>query len=111
MIEKTIRDYLILNTEVPIYTELPANYLKPCVVLEMTGGSIENYIKSATVAIQSYGNSLYEASGLNQEIIEKTLNIVTLPEIASCRLNSTYNYTDTTKKEYRYQAVFNLTYY
>ena len=33
------------------------------------------------------------------------------PEVGSCELNSDYNYTDGTKKEYRYQAVFDLVYY
>ena len=33
------------------------------------------------------------------------------PEVASCRLNSDYNFTDTTKKQYRYQAVFDIVYY
>ena len=33
------------------------------------------------------------------------------PEIAACRLNSDYNFTDTAKKKYRYQAVFDLVYY
>lgn len=111
MIEKTIRDYLAAISNIPVYTELPADYTRPCIVIEKTGGSIENYIKSATVAIQVYGNSLYEAVSYNETLIEDMLKIITLNDIASCRLNSTYNYTDTTTKEYRYQSVFNITYY
>ena len=37
--------------------------------------------------------------------------IIAQPEVAACRLNADYNYTDTTKRLYRYQAVFDLVYY
>ena len=37
--------------------------------------------------------------------------LVTLNEIVSVELNSDYNYTDTTTKEYRYQGVYNITHY
>ena len=36
--------------------------------------------------------------------------IVNLPEIGRSQLNSDYNFTDTTTKGYRYQAVFDLIY-
>lgn len=31
--------------------------------------------------------------------------------VCRCELNSDYNYTDTKRKKYRYQAVFNIAYY
>ena len=34
-----------------------------------------------------------------------------LPTISSAKLNTDYNFTDTTTREYRYQAVYDLTYY
>lgn len=40
--------------------------------------------------------------------MEKALN---LDEIASVKLDNDYNFTDTETKEYRYQAVFDITYY
>ena len=38
-------------------------------------------------------------------------NAIALEQIVSVSLNSDYNYTDTTTKEYRYQAVFDIVHY
>lgn len=38
-------------------------------------------------------------------------NIIALPEIAKCQLETDYNFTDTAKKRYRYQAQFSIIYY
>ena len=38
-------------------------------------------------------------------------DLADLDEVSACRLNSDYNFTDTTTKHYRYQAVFDLVFY
>ena len=54
---------------------------------------------------------MYNAASLNETVIAEMDGLPALPEVASCRLNSDYNFTDTTKKQYRYQAVFDVVYY
>ena len=112
MIEKIILDYLT-GASVTAYMEVPAGGgTPPFCIIEKTGGSEENRLRHATVAIQSYGASLYGAASLNEQIVALMGDpFLALPEIASCDLNSDYNYTDTTKKLYRYQAVFDIVYY
>ena len=83
----------------------------PFAVIERTGGGEENKIRHATIAIQSYGSSMYNAASLNETVISAMDGLPARPEVASCRLNSDYNFTDTTKKQYRYQAVFDVVYY
>ena len=46
----------------------------------------------------------------NEKVKNAMNNIVVLGAIGSSDLNSDYNFTDTTKKKYRYQAVYDLTY-
>ena len=36
---------------------------------------------------------------------------ITMPAISSAKLDTDYNFTDTSTREYRYQAVYDLTYY
>ena len=55
--------------------------------------------------------SLYEAAVLNDKVKEAMRDIVKLPSVSSCELNSDYNFTYTAMKAYRYQAVFVITYY
>lgn len=112
MIEQIILEYLKEKLDMDdVYTETPQEPPSVFVRIEKTGGNRNAYLKRATVAIQSYGSSLYEAALLNESVIEATLNIDELDSISRCELNSDYNFTDTQQKKYRYQAVFNLTYY
>ena len=83
----------------------------PFAVIQKTGGGEENKLRHATIAIQSYGSSMYTAASLNESVISAMDGLPARPEVASCRLNSDYNFTDTTKKQYRYQAVFDVVYY
>jgi hypothetical protein len=113
MIEITILQYL--NNQEPsarVYTEIPKEMPSKFFVLEKTGSSMENHIFRSTFAIKSYGESLYEAASMNEEIKDLMLDgLITQPEIASVELNSDYNFTDTTTKKYRYQAVFDIVHY
>ena len=108
MIEKIILDYLNEKLDVDVYLERPEKAPTRYVLLEKTGGSRENYINSATVAIQSYAESMYEAASLNETVKKAMDEIIMLPSVLSSKLNSDYNFTDTARKEYRYQAVYDL---
>lgn len=111
MIEKVVIDYL--NTDsVPAYAERPeVEPAKPYLLIEKTGSTLVNHIASATIAVQSWAQTLAEAADLNEEVKAAMEGITDLDAIASCRLNSDYNFTSTALKAYRYQAVFTITYY
>lgn len=111
MIESVIYNYLDSVLEVPVYMEMPKNPPIQFVLFEKTGSSLNNCIGSATLAVQSHAESMYQAATLNEAVKSAMLNAIVLAEIASVRLNSDYNYTDGTLKDYRYQAVFDLTHY
>ena len=111
MIEKIILDYLNETLSVPAYMEIPKDAPTRFVVIEKTGSSLRNHIKDAIFAVQSYADSLYDAAVLNEELKQTMLSAVALDDIVSVRLNTDYNYTDSTTKQYRYQAVFEITHY
>lgn len=113
MIEILVRDYLKHELDVPVYMEKPKNEELPkrCVFLEKTGSSEADHVCRATVAIQSYAESMHEAAVLNESVKEAMKGIVALPQVGKVRLNSDYNFTDTREKKYRYQAVFDLVHY
>lgn len=111
MIEAVVLDYLSGCLQVPVYMEVPENPPDTYVVIEKTGSGRENWIDSAVMAIQSYAASLYEVATLNEQVKAAMDAIIELPEISRSELNSDYNYTDTTTKRYRYQAVYDLVHY
>ena len=110
MVEKTIFDYLSGVLDVPVYMERPPEEPKSYVLIEKTGSSAGNYIESATLAVQSYAASMYDAAVLNERVKAAMEGSIERPDISRCDCNSDYNYTDTTKKKYRYQAVFDIVY-
>ncbi|MCC8181527.1 MAG: hypothetical protein LIO45_00885 [Clostridiales bacterium] len=111
MIEKTILDYLSDVLSVPVYLEVRSEPPDSFVLLEKTGSSRSNWISAATMALQSYGPSLYDAAALNETVKVAMDGAVALDVICAVRLNSDYNFTETATKRYRYQAVYDVTYY
>lgn len=110
MIEKIVLDYLNSILDVPVFMEKPEEEPIRYVLVEKTGSSVENHIYSATIALQSYAESLCQAASLNESVKGAMDGIEILDSIGKSKLNTDYNFTDTTKKKYRYQAVYDLTY-
>lgn len=111
MIELMILNYLADQLDVPVGMEVPESPAESFVVLEKTASGRRNHICTAVFAIKSYGPSLFEAVSLNERVKNAMDGLAALPQIAACRLNSDYNYTDTQSKRYRYQAVYDITHY
>ncbi|EMF0144709.1 hypothetical protein OSF83_002537 [Enterococcus hirae] len=111
MIEIIIKQYLDSHLSVPSFLEQSGKMLDSYILFEKTGSSKRNYLSSATFAFQSYAGSLYDAAKLNEELKEVVENMIELDEISNVQLNSDYNFTDTTTKKYRYQAVFDINHY
>lgn len=111
MIEKIILDYLHTALSVPVYMEIPENPPGEFVLVEKTGSSRANRVDRATLAVQSWAKTMMEAAELNEQVKATMDELDALDGISACRLNSDYNFTDTTTKHYRYQAVFDLVFY
>ena len=111
MLEKYLYDYLGSALDVPVYMEVPKTHSGSFVVIERTGGGSTERIRRGVVAIQSYADSMYGAASLNERVIDAMDGAVSVDEITAVRLNSDYNYTNPETKEYRYQAVFEVTFY
>jgi len=120
MVETIVIDWLNSHLPVPAYGSEPANEHpgdiemrerpKFCVV-QKTGSGRINRIRQATIAVQSYAKSIYEAAQLNEQVIEAMDQIVELDSVTACRLNSDYEFSRESTKQPRYQAVFDIYYY
>ena len=112
MIEKTVLDHLsrVLDP-VQVYMEFPDKKETTFVVIEKTGSGITNGIRSATIAVQSLADSLYNAAILNEKVKIAMDDLITNDEIGRVSLDSDYNFTDTQTKHHRYQAVYQLIHY
>jgi len=118
ILEKLLISYLIDKTSAlgNVYAERPNDPPDRYILIEKTGSSVEDMIYSSTVAIQSItdsmqGGSMLDAMDLNEDVKEAMTDFEGESDIVRVRLNSDYNYTDDSTKEYRYQAVFDITHY
>ena len=110
MIEIIVLNYLNEKLSVPAYMEKPERPPKRYVLIEKVGGTRENFINTATVTLQSYAESLFLAATINEEVKVAMDNLIELDSVGSSHYNTDYNFTDTDKKKYRYQAIYHITY-
>ena len=111
MIEAILRNYLLSVLSVPVYISVPSDPPESYVSIERTGGGEDEHIRSAMVAVQSYGATQAGAATLHEEVLTKLPQIADGDKVSACDLNAEYDYTDTSTKRYRYQAVFDIVYY
>ena len=111
----TIEEYVIASLtgqlSVPVSGDVPSPKPASFVTVEKTGGGSSNTIQSATLAVQAWAESR-DAAALLCAAVETAMDgIVAHPEISRCSLSSSYNFTDTSTKRYRYQALFDVVHY
>lgn len=108
-IEEYVIAYLGSVLDVPVSGDVPE--MDTFITVEKTGSNDSRHIRSATIAVQSWGVSRAAAAALNERVINAMTRIAEKPEICCCDLNTDYNYPDLTRNKPRYQAVFEITYY
>jgi len=110
MIETMVLKYLAENLDVPVSMEEPEEKPTSYVIIEKTGGGMENQIHNATLAIQGYAETLYKAAQLNEEVKSLMLAMPDEEDVGYVGLQSDYNFTDPSTKRYRYQSVWDIVY-
>lgn len=110
-IEEFIIDHLTGALQVPVKAEVPDPPPEEFVLVEKTGSSTANRVVTAQLAVQSWAGSLLGASELNEAVKAAMTGVLAHGEICAVRCETDYNFTDTTTKHYRYQAVFEVVHY
>lgn len=112
MIEDIVLNHMEEKLDVFVGLEVPEEDVpSKYVIIEKTSSSRINHIDTATFAFKSYAPTMYEAAELNEAVKLAADGLIENDLISRAALNSDYNFTDTAKKGYRYQAVYNITYH
>lgn len=112
MIENIVLNHMEEKLDVFVGLEVPDEDVpSKYVIIEKTSSSRINHIDTATFAFKSYAPTMYEAAELNEAVKLAADGLIEHDLISRAALNSDYNFTDTSKKGYRYQAVYNITYH
>lgn len=103
-LEEVFGEGLYIGVEAP-------EQLTHYILIDQTASRTENHITTTTLAIQTYGDTLYDAIQGNEALKSAMLGFLELDEVAGVRLLTDYNFTNTATKQYRWQAVFEITHY
>lgn len=111
MIEERIIEYLSGALSVPVSGDVPISPPESFVTVEKTGSDETDHLLFATLAVQSWGATRAQALRLNGLVKAAMYEAVALDDIARVHCQTDYNFTDTTTKHARYQAVFEVVFY
>lgn len=112
MIEAIIVKYLKEKLNIKVATEIPSNPPSEFLVVMATNGrAVAPNIEACMISVQAYSNTMKNASELNERVKDVMELLPELNDVTHSRLNSSGNNTDTERKRYRYQSVFDITYY
>lgn len=111
MIEIIIRDYLAGELGLPVFMEFPEDPPDRFVVLKKGDTTRENRMETAVFIPESYEKSMLEAAKLNQQVKQAMDELAELDDVSASDLAADYPAFDEKNKRYRYQAVYNVTYY
>ena len=114
MIEYIVREQLISETALPAYLEEPERPPQKYMLIGKTGSggdSTSHAVASAMIIVQSYAPTLAGAALLNEQVKQAMWRLEADDRVTKVRCNSDLNYTDPETRRYRYQALFEITYY
>ena len=113
MIELITKEWLqTCLPNVPIYvSDEDAKDPQRIVIDRTDGGNIQRHVRTAMLAVQSYGETKLQAAHLHETVLQVMLRMTERPDVSAVSVNSEYNHPDYQRKENRYQAVFNIVYY
>ncbi|HIW77049.1 MULTISPECIES: hypothetical protein [Gordonibacter] len=109
-IEKRLADYLTTSVGVLAQPDVPRKRPDRFITVERTGGPLENVvIDRATVAVQCWAASRYEASALAARADAALASFSQEPGVTAVKRQSLYNFPDPTSGLARYQLVVEIT--
>lgn len=93
-----------------VYAETPVDLPDNYVLVSRTGGGIANYIRDFTVYTETVSRTDKLTAAQNHDaVVEAMLRMPDTENVYRCRLNSDYDATRPEMKDYRYQALWQIT--
>ena len=114
MIEEIVRAHLIEEIELPVYLEEPERPPRRYMLIGKVGSGdgAAHRVGKAMLTVQSISaDSKVSAALLNEEVKQAMWRLENDDRVTRVKCNSDLDYTDPETHRYRYQALFEITYY
>lgn len=114
MIETKIITYLI-SRNIPgigsnVYAEAPVDPPAVYVIVHRSGGNKRNQLRANNLYTEVHAPSRADAAALAELVIAAMGDVTTVTNIFGCHLNTDYDATSTSAKDYRYQQLWQINY-
>ncbi len=90
------------------YGDVPSARPKTFVTVERLGGSVDQFVDRASLAVQAWESSRARAAALADRLVGVVESAVLLPEVAGAEVSTLYNFPDPDSRQARYQLVVHL---
>lgn len=116
MLELIVYNYLSVVLDAPVvFTEptvpeweaVPEKY----VLIKKLSEKNDNHLRSGSLALKSYAKTVYDAAVLDRTVRDAVDRLPELDAVASAKLSSSYDSSDTVRKINRYQSVYDFVFY
>ena len=91
----------------PEWDAVPEKY----VLIKKLSEKNDNHLRSGSLAMKSYAKTVYDAAVLDKAVRDAVDRLPELDAVASAKLSSSYDSSDTVRKINRYQSVYDFVFY
>lgn len=106
-VEEFVIHILSSALDVPVAGNVPSSGTD-YVTVEQLGSRSTDQVYTASLAVQSWGESRESASEINEQVKNAMAEAAALDTVSRCALTDDYYYPDIETKHPRYQAVFDV---
>ena len=108
-VERVVAERLMESTGVRAVLEVPEDRPDEFVSVEMTGGSGDRFMRTASLAVQSWAQTRRRAAEISRLVEAATPGLTEEPNIFRAVANGTYRFPDPNSGQARYQTNVELT--
>lgn len=111
MVDVEILNRLKALLSLNVYMEVPDDAPEEFYVIQFVKGECRHGLAEMSIIAQSYGNTMYRACDMNKDMEAALESLITEDYIRDISRNGSYPYNKTDIKQYRYQCLFDVSYY
>lgn len=111
MVDVEILNRLNALLSLDVYMEKPDDAPEEFYVIQFVKGGNQHGLAEMSIIAQSYGNTMYRACDMNKDMEAALESLISEDYIRDISRNGSYPYNKTDIKQYRYQCLFDVSYY
>jgi len=111
MVDVDILNKLKTLLSLNVYMEVPDDAPEEFYVIQFVKGECRHGLAEMSIIVQSYGNTMYRACTMSKDMEDALESLISEDYIRDISRNGSYPYNKPDIKQYRWQCLFDVSYY